>query len=317
MIEVNCNLCGSNDWRVLFPATSRLGAGFDASTFRCTNSGYGSHAQIVRCSRCGHVYANPRWSPEELLLAYGDVVDDLYDSERVGREMTFRQHLKMIERLTGPGEGRRLLDVGAYIGVFVEVAGAAAWNAQGIEPSGWAVSIAKERGLNVRHGIQEDLGAEAGTFDVVTMWDVIEHVHDPAGEIRGARALLKPGGLLVIHTMDVDSVFAKVSGSRWPWLMDMHLNYFSRRSLSRLVEREGMRPVWAHTCGRYVRVEYLVTRIEALARPLGRVLRSAAQATGLSAKAVPVNLGDLFTLYARAPETTGDGASSRVPTGIA
>ena len=85
MIDVVCNLCGQDDWVVQFPATMN-GRLPDVSAFRCTSAEYGSHAQIVRCNQCGLVYANPRWSDEELVALYEAVEDNTYSEEREGRE---------------------------------------------------------------------------------------------------------------------------------------------------------------------------------------------------------------------------------------
>ncbi len=66
MIEERCNLCGQDDWRVRFPSTMVTNAQLNVDVFRCTSPDYGSHAQIVECNQCGLVYANPRWSDEDL-----------------------------------------------------------------------------------------------------------------------------------------------------------------------------------------------------------------------------------------------------------
>ena len=114
MITVNCNLCGRDDYRVRFPATAEPDA-LRVDAFRCTHAGYGHHPQIVECRHCGLVYTNPRWPTETVLDAYAAVEDETYIEERHGRELTFRHHLRQIERIIGPAEGRALLDVGAYI----------------------------------------------------------------------------------------------------------------------------------------------------------------------------------------------------------
>ena len=231
MIEVKCDLCGADEWQVRFPATLSGSDDVRVDAFRCTNPGYGHHPQIVTCNQCGYVYANPRWSEIELIDAYTAVEDETYVTEREGRELTFRKHLQSLEKFTGPANGRSLLDVGAYIGVFVEVAATADWDSWGVEPSDWAAAEAQKRGLNVINGTQDVADLQGRQFDVVTMWDVIEHVDSPSQEIAKAYKLLKPGGLLAVHTMDVDSLTARVMGSRWPWLMDMHLHYFSQKTL--------------------------------------------------------------------------------------
>ena len=298
MITVNCNLCGRDEFRVRFPATAD-GTALQVDAFRCTHSGYGLHAQIVECRHCGLVYANPRWPSDFVLDAYSAVEDETYVEERLGRELTFRHHLRQMERIIGPAAGRRLLDVGAYIGVFVEVAGAAGWRAQGVEPSTWAAAEACRRGLNVTVGTLATVEWPAESFDVVTLWDVIEHFVDPAAELERARRLLRPGGWLVVHTMDIDAPFARLMGQRWPWLMDMHLYYFSGRTLGRMLSDHGYEVVWQGAQGRYLRLGYLTSRLEGLQSGLGRLTRATVNGLGLRQAAIPVNFGDLRPFISR------------------
>ncbi|MEJ2748245.1 MAG: class I SAM-dependent methyltransferase [Anaerolineae bacterium] len=288
-----------------FPATMN-GKRLDVSAFRCTSPGYGSHAQIVECRHCGFVYANPRWSNEMLLDAYTAVEDTTYLQEREGRELTFRKHLQALEKRTGPANGRSLLDIGAYIGVFVETAAAAGWDACGVEPSDWAAAKAQEQGLNVIQGTQDAPEITGQQFDVITMWDVIEHVDDPLAELTKAFQRLKPGGWLAVHTMDVDSLTARFMGQRWPWLMDMHLFYFSQRTMAQMLEKIGYNVVWSGPQGRYLRLGYLASRVAAWSKPLGRLITGLVNRLNLREVPVPVNFGDLFTVYAQRPLSPSD-----------
>lgn len=301
MIEVNCNLCGQNDWRVRYPSTMNSQTKLDADLFRCTHSGYGHHAQIVQCRHCGYVYANPRWTPDDLLHAYTAVEDETYLQERAGRELTFRRHLTDLEKITGPANGRSLLDVGAYIGVFVEVALAAGWDALGLEPSAWGAGVARRRGLPVIQGTQDTPELRGRQFDVITMWDVIEHVDDPAAELAKAYKMLKPGGVIAVHTMDIDSLAARLMGERWPWLMDMHIHYFSQTTLKQMLRRQDFELLWSGPQGRYLRLGYLATRVGGINQLLGRLAQRLVGLLHLAEVAVPVNFGDLFTIYARRP----------------
>jgi 2-polyprenyl-3-methyl-5-hydroxy-6-metoxy-1,4-benzoquinol methylase len=255
----------------------------------------------VTCRRCSYVYANPRWDSAEVLAAYGDVQDTTYAAERAGRELTFSKHLADMERRIGPAQGRSLLDVGAYIGVFVEVAQRAGWNAFGVEPSRWAVDLARTRGLPVLLGTQHAPALAGLQFDVITMWDVIEHVTDPLDELRKAYGLLKPGGAIVVHTMDIDSLTARLMGERWPWLMDMHIHYFSRRTLAAMLQKAGFEVQWSGAQGRYLRLGYLATRVGGLHAGLGRAVLRLVERLDLASVPVPVNFGDLFTVYAVRP----------------
>ena len=299
MEHVRCNLCGAEDSVVRYPSTIVQGVGGDWRAFRCTHSGYGRHHTIVQCQRCGLVYTDPRPQGHDIVETYQAVEDPLYLEEREGRVLTFEHHLKPLERLTGPPDGRPLLDVGCYTGIFVEIAARHGWEAWGVEPSRWAVEQAHAQGLHVVQGTLETVSLPEAYFDVVTMWDVIEHVTDPRGTIQRAYGLLRPGGLLVVHTIDIDSLFARLMGARWPWLMEMHVYYFSRRTLRAMLEQCSFHVLSDRPQGRYLRLGYLMNRVSALVPAIGRPAEWLVTKLGLRGLAVPVNLGDLFTAYAR------------------
>jgi 2-polyprenyl-3-methyl-5-hydroxy-6-metoxy-1,4-benzoquinol methylase len=300
MEYVPCNLCGADDTVVRYPctinghATSR-----DWSAYACTHSGYGRHHTIVQCRRCGLVYSSPRLDEHDIVHTYEAVEDPLYLEEREGRVLTFQHHLNPMERIVEPPDGRPLLDVGCYTGVFVEIAARHGWDAWGLEPSRWAVEQAQARGLHVVQGTLDTAELPQTYFDVVTMWDVIEHLPDPLGALERVRGLLKPEGLIVVHTIDIESLFARVMGARWPWLMEMHLYYFSRRTLRAMLEKCGFQIVSDRPQGRYLRLGYLMNRMGALMPLVGRPAEWLVTRLGLRWVAVPIDLGDLFTAYAR------------------
>jgi SAM-dependent methyltransferase len=296
MEHVRCNLCGADDSIVRYPSTVERDG--DWRAFRCTHSGYGTHPTIVQCRGCGLVYTDPRPDGDSILQTYQAVEDPLYIEEREGRVLTFEHHLKPLEQLTGVPDGRALLDVGAYTGVFVEIAAEHGWDAWGVEPSRWAVERAQSRGLKVVQGTLESAGLPANHFDVVTLWDVIEHLTDPRKALLDARRLLARNGLLVIHTIDIDSLFARLMGPRWPWLMEMHIYYFSRRTLRAMLDVCGFQVLSDKPQGRFLRLGYLMNRVGALVPPVGRPAEWLVTQLGLRGVAVPVNLGDLFTAYA-------------------
>lgn len=304
MVLIPCNICGRDDFSVRFESTLPVANGHgphqpDVAAFRCTSPDYGQHGQIVTCNNCQHTYVNPTFEPEELIELYSKVEDETYVAERDGRHLTFTKHLDALEKITGPGNGRTLLDVGAYIGVFVEVALQRGWAAEGIEPSVWGVQQGQRAGLPLMQGTLDAPEIQDKRYDVITMWDVIEHVIDPAAELAKGFELLKPGGVIAVHTMDIGSVTAKLMGGRWPWLMEMHVHFFSRSGLCQLLEKQGFEIIWSGTQGRYLRLGYLSSRIGAFAPQLGRVTDQIIQRFDLGSYPVPVNFGDLFTVYAK------------------
>jgi 2-polyprenyl-3-methyl-5-hydroxy-6-metoxy-1,4-benzoquinol methylase len=295
---------------------------------------YGQYGPVVRCRQCELVYLNPRLSAAAVESAYAEVADVRYLEEREGRIHTFGRALNELETIAAAlpvpaGNGHngasggalhagrlvrangrhgdasqafgrgRLLDVGCHIGVFLELAAARGWAAQGVEPSGWACAVARDRRLDVRCSTLRDAGLPTAAFDVVTMWDVIEHFPDPAAELREVHRLLRPGGLVGITTMNVDSLVARLLGARWPWLMQMHLYYFSVRTMQALLERCGFQVVAVFPHRRIVRLAYLLSRTERWSPALAQALQAAAKRLGVARLLVPVDLGDIFTLYAR------------------
>jgi 2-polyprenyl-3-methyl-5-hydroxy-6-metoxy-1,4-benzoquinol methylase len=297
---VTCNLCGSQKTRLLYPGTLLDEPSDDeGERYRCTNFRYGVHPPIVQCQVCGLVYANPRQEGAVILQGYRETVDETYLAEREGRVLTFKRNLRPLERLTSHVNRQRLLDVGCHIGVFLEIARERGWGAWGVEPSHWASAEARKRGLRVVTGTLREAAFSDKFFDVVTMWDAIEHLADPLGEVREVNRVLKRSGVLCVHTMDIESPLARIMGGRWPWLMEMHLYYFSRRTLARMLEKAGFRVIRIVTQGRFLRLGYLASRLESYGTRISHLLSGLIGSLGLLEVPVPINLGDLFTAFAR------------------
>jgi 2-polyprenyl-3-methyl-5-hydroxy-6-metoxy-1,4-benzoquinol methylase len=295
---VSCNLCGGRDARELYPARLDRSNGHHSATdiYACTSNAYGVCGPIVKCQRCGLVFQSPVPPPSEIIHAYEEVVDERYELERIGRVHTFARDLAELERYVPPG---RVLDVGCHIGLFLEIAQQSGWQAWGVEPSNWAAERALARGLNVIHGALDEADLPRESFDAVTMWDVIEHLNDPLGALRHCRELIRPGGVIAVCTMDVASLFPRLAGRRWPWYMQMHLIYFSRRTLASMLDAAGYDVIGTAPHKRVVRADYLASRLEGYFPPAARLAQLALDSLGLSDRLITVDLGDLFLMFAR------------------
>lgn len=253
--SVRCPLCGADDKRTLYPATR--GFDPDAHCFSCTSPQLGNHGGIVRCRRCSMVFADPQPDHQALLEAYRSVEDPQYLEETAGRTATFTRSLTGIsEFLNPPG---RLLDVGCYTGEFLRQALSAGWAVTGIELSRWAAGHAR-KWASVFECELTDLPLSGGPFDVISMWDVVEHVRTPTDLLTGAHRLLRPGGLLALSTHMLDSLPARLLGRRYPFLMGMHLCHFTRRTLRRLLDESGFQVMSIRAHVRFVRLHYFLDR---------------------------------------------------------
>jgi SAM-dependent methyltransferase len=287
----SCYLCGSAKVALRFPA--RGGSGTGNASYCCTSFGHRAHGPIWACGSCGLMFQWPLPDTTALLAAYGAVEDPLYLTEKDNRYLTFRKAV----RLLGPAGGRRLLDVGAYCGYFVDVARQAGFAAEGIELSRWAVGHAERLGLPVQNESIEERARSGARYDVVTMWDVVEHLPDPRRELEACSKLLRPGGVIHVSTLDARSLVARILGKRWPWLMDMHLVYFDRATLPALLKETGFRVLGRRTYTHTVSAEYLVAKAAASFpgfAPLAGLVRRLVPAR----LPVPVNLGDNMVVSA-------------------
>ena len=218
--EASCRLCGAGEARHLV-----------------TKRGY----EVVRCTSCGLVYVWPQPTREELEALYsaGGYHAEVDEAER---RRTFAGRLRQIEELA-PRRGR-VLDVGCSKGTFLGVARDEGWDAVGIDLNANAVAEARARGLDVRLGDLADQGLDEASFDVVTLFDLIEHTADPRATLAGCHRLLRPDGLLVATTPNIDGlaprvtywVFAKTLGAWDHPTPPGHLVQFSRRTLQQMLE---------------------------------------------------------------------------------
>ncbi len=202
---------------------------------------------IVQCSGCGLMYVGEDPADIDFESLYGEsyytggqpgVFAD-YVGEADARRASARRRLWGLRRLK---RGGRLLDVGCAAGFFLAEA-AAHYAVKGVEPSEFASRLAREHfGLDVVTGTLHDAACPDAHFDIVTLWDVIEHVPDPAAVLAEVSRVLAPGGRVVMTTGDIDSAYAREQGVRWhlltpPW----HLYFFSRATLRTLAARAGLR----------------------------------------------------------------------------
>jgi SAM-dependent methyltransferase len=225
---------------------------------------------ILRCDSCGSGFLPEHAVPEDL--------EDLYSKEYFhgGRatgypsyladagllERNFGKRIAWIESLHPPG---RLLEIGAAYGLFLKQARARGWDAMGVEMAAdCAAAAAQSAGVPVVAGDFLAASLPSG-FDVIAMFDVIEHMRDPIACIERARSLLAPDGLLVIETGDLASPWARLLGARWYFLdPPQHLVYFSAASLEHAIRRCGFAgAVRVRRLGRWVslaNIEFKLTR---------------------------------------------------------
>jgi 2-polyprenyl-3-methyl-5-hydroxy-6-metoxy-1,4-benzoquinol methylase len=265
--------------------------------------------RVVQCRRCGLTYVNPRLPAERLHQMYQE---EYWSSDRAKEfgysgylaeeplyRRTYRRRMPIIRRYK-PQPGA-VLDVGCAAGFFLAVAAEEGWRPTGVELSAPMAEYAatRMRLTDVRRGDLLSLDLPAQAFDVVTLWDVLEHLEDPPAHLRAARRLLKPDGVLVIETQNVASAFARLLGRKWQHYKHAeHLYHFDPRTLERLLSEAGFEILenTPRLGGKYVSMDFLVERVGRI-HPWLSTLASPLRLFGSSA--FYVNLRDEMVVVAR------------------
>jgi 2-polyprenyl-3-methyl-5-hydroxy-6-metoxy-1,4-benzoquinol methylase len=232
LLEVCCKLCGTRRAQHVY-----------------TKNGF----ELVRCNSCGLVYVrNPPTHSEiqreySFASGYHTVFQSEASAESRAHAARAAEFLRIVRRYSQPG---RLLDVGCTVGLFVGRSREEGWAASGVELSDDTAAIARARGLDVLTGTIEQAGFSPESFDVVTMWDVVEHLEEPVATVATVAEVLKEGGVLVLSTPNVAGLFPRLSYraarwvGRWPHPEPpAHLFQFSKATISRLLEQSGLRVI--------------------------------------------------------------------------
>ncbi len=203
--------------------------------------------KLLRCPKCSLVWLHDPPKPEEMHLHYTEAYHKLI-SGAGGADPTRRWK----DRRATLGKYKRsvtLLDLGCSSGSFLECMRSESWNLYGVEMSAEEASAAESRtGARVFVGVVPDAPFAPETFDVITCFDVLEHLYEPQRVLAKVGEWLKPGGIFYVQVPNIDSAEERVFGKYWHGLeLPRHLFHYSPKSLKLLTESVGLREVLLET----------------------------------------------------------------------
>jgi SAM-dependent methyltransferase len=142
---------------------------------------------------------------------------------------------------------------------------------------------------------------------VVTAWDVLEHFHDPRAELEAIHRVLEPGGTLMFSTLMIDNWFPRLAGKHWPWLMDMHLFYFTEGTLSDMLAATGFEVLESRKYCHIVTADYLVSKLASLGVPGADSTRvkQLVERSGAANALIPFRFGDIKLFVCRKVHAPG------------
>ncbi|MFH1855868.1 MAG: class I SAM-dependent methyltransferase [Candidatus Omnitrophota bacterium] len=239
---------------------------------------------LNKCNECGLLFINPRPDTKEIKKYYPDAEYYAY-SQAEGdsrKEGGFQELVKSIRRATIAeyyGDGKKysfaakvknkvyaffgkhrfgtaprqarigsILDVGCGDGAFLLHLKDLGWRVQGLEINSYAAKRAEEKGVKVYNQDLLDADFEGETFDVVRLWSVLEHLHDPSATIEKVGRILKKGGFLIIQTPNFGSLARSVFKEKWSAFdAPRHLYSFNSGTLRNIIEKNNFEIVKMHT----------------------------------------------------------------------
>jgi 2-polyprenyl-3-methyl-5-hydroxy-6-metoxy-1,4-benzoquinol methylase len=260
---------------------------------------------IFACRSCRGGFAWPRLRPGELDAVYDEEYAGEYESSPLHDVGAARLRFRDLEaslRRYAPrrfeGAGRRLLDVGCASGRLARAFLERGWHADGVEILPRFAEEARSAGVVVHQGDFLRLDLAEGSYDLLTMFHVIEHLGSPFDAAVKCLSLLRPGGLLVLETPNWRGVGALLRGSKWPRITPPeHLNYFGPHSLTRLVLRAGFSEARATTV-----TPQIIASAARAPRPAQLVVRGGYRLASI------LGIGTNLQVFASKGRTPGDGA---------
>jgi len=236
---------------------------------------------LVQCLSCGLFYVEKQPSDEELKRIYSfdagyhrcfQSISSWQTKKQLSSGKRYYEYIKKYKK------NGRILDIGCSAGFFLKTVKENGWETIGLDISNDTAEIARKRyGLNVLTGILNEDTFPAGYFDVVSMWDVIEHISDPVKTTAIINKILAPEGILILSTPNTDGLFAraayKISGIIGDWLHPEpphHLFQFSKKTIAKLLEASGFKLL--KICDKRISIAYTFKSFKLLEWPLKRLL---------------------------------------------
>ncbi|MEM4234884.1 MAG: class I SAM-dependent methyltransferase [Candidatus Methanomethylicaceae archaeon] len=210
--------------------------------------GLPGYFQVVRCVKCGLLRQDPRPTRETISYYYPAEYEPFsiaIDAERSwlrrwDRRYGIKKRQRAIERYCPSG---RLLDVGCATGNFLnEMAHSGNWEVEGVEPNLKAAEYGQKYfGLTIHIGELTDIDLPQEAYDVITMWNVFEHLHDPMANLQVIAKLLKPQGWFIFSIPNLESYECQVLGKYWMgWELPRHLYYPTQEQMDIMLQKVGL-----------------------------------------------------------------------------
>ena len=231
--KIDCPICESKNFKILKKKTIVKKDLENSRYFFNSSSNHSLSQQLVECKYCELVYVNPRISSKLINDGYSYNEDKKFILQNNQRIETFKINLNRVLNLINYKNKKfSILDVGSAGGAFLKSIKDPLITCDGIEPNKWLVDQAKKKysKISMFATTIENFNNNK-KYELITYWDVFEHLTDINNEIFFVNKLLKKNGYLILNLPDYGSLHRKIMGFKWPFFLDVHLYYFNKKTI--------------------------------------------------------------------------------------
>ncbi|MDR0765089.1 MAG: class I SAM-dependent methyltransferase [Synergistaceae bacterium] len=275
LIDRPCPLCGGGETKVIY--ASRYPRDYELRDFMKVYRSASDNSlmdQLVQCRDCGLLYVNPLPKGDLILSGYEDAEDPVFVNQNPFRIRTFEKNMTSLMKKFEIPKGVRVLDVGCAGGAFPKAASNLGLLPTGVEPSVWMCDFARRKyGLDIRAGTLEEQAFAEKSFDIVTFWDVLEHLTQPGDALSASNRVLKDNGLLMLTFPDIGSKLARLMGRKWPFLLSVHLTYYTRKTIESHLKKMGFLVLHTRAYWQTLSLEYIFARASSVLGKAGLPLK--------------------------------------------
>ena len=288
--------CGGNI-KLLYDYGSNYN--FNDVSFDCTTNSY-AKPKIYKCNKCELKFSElaaalPNKRVED---KYNNVVDNIYIDEIPQRQKYFSGLYKKISH--NFNKDQSVLEVGSYYGVFGNIIKPNVRNYSGLELSKHGSDYSKKNyNLEIFNETIEEHSKRQFKYDIIVMADVIEHFSNPFKMLEIIEKILKPDGILIFTTFNMDSLYAKITGKNYHWILPMHLFYFSNKTLKNICLENNLKIYKIKNDSRVVSFYYLLNKLALIFPKLKFLFQYINKIKKFQKINVNVNLFDINIYFAK------------------
>ena len=252
----HCWICHCSQTKIIRQSTIRRKV--DSTSVKVTDNAYGQTARLRKCHRCQFVFADPLPHPSPVKL-YKDMIDADYLASSRARQGQMSRILDLAEKYHQ--QPKKLLDIGASVGLLSKEAQKRGIHADGVEPSKWCVEKAATcHQIKLHCGTLNEFSDNLGKYDLIMLIDVIEHTESPVELLKLSVKHLAPKGLIIIVTPDIGSKTANLMGKYWWHHRVAHIGYYKKESMDYLLNKCKLHLLSSEHSGWRFPLSYICTR---------------------------------------------------------